>query len=446
MPANRIRITVLVLPLVLALAVAAAGSSARAAVGALVWERPAPIGATGFGSRVADAGDVDGDGKEDVLVAAPVLPYGTVFVLSGADGSTLRTFIGNLPHASPALLQEVRAAGDFDHDGVPDFLLGAGASSDLTSGEAGYIAVVSGRSSCDGLVLSADCEEPANDCVLWRVCGDGPGDTFGDRVANAGDIDGDGVIDVLAGMPGAPFGAPGEARLYSGSDGALLFSAVGLGPQDNLGSAVAGLGDVTGDGVADFAIGAPGVPKKRRPMAGEISVYSGATLTAVRKFKGGPFDMVGTSIASVGLVNGDAIPDFVYGVPGRDRRSVIDAGQTVLVSGKNGKKISKSNGSAAHLLMGMSVVTLGDLDGDGAGDYATGASPTGVGGAFGRVGVYSGDCGCGIFVYDGPEAHDGTGSSVGAADVTGDGRSELVVGMPASTAHPGGVVRVLSLQ
>src|SRR5262245_19615966 len=158
MLANGIR----AIALVITLAAAAAGSPARAAVGGLVWERAAPVGATGFGSRLADAGDVDGDGKEDVLVAAEVLPYGTVFVLSGADGSTLRTFIGNLPHASPALLQEVRSAGDFDHDDVPDFLLGARASSDLASGEAGYIAVVSGRSSCDGLVLSADCEEPAN--------------------------------------------------------------------------------------------------------------------------------------------------------------------------------------------------------------------------------------------------------------------------------------------
>lgn len=428
------------------LAIAAAlGPAARAAAGTLVWERPAPAGATAFGSRVANAGDVDGDDKDDVFVSAGTLPNGTIYVLSGADGATLRTFRGNLS-ASPALLEEAHSAGDFDHDGIPDFLLGARASGDLLDGEVGYFAVISGKLACDGLVLSADCEAPADSCVLLRVCGDAHADTFGDRMANVGDVNGDGVVDILAGIPGAYFAAPGTARLYSGSDGAVLFSVNGLGPQDNLGYAVAGVGDVTGDGVADFAIGAPGVPKKRRPMAGNVLVYSGATFTLVRTFKGRPLDMVGTSIASTGLVDGDAYPDIVYGVPGDDRRSVLDAGLAVLVSGRTGKKLRKVKGSAAHLLMGMSVVPLGDLDGDGAGDFATGASPTGVNGTFGRVGVYSGSCGCGLLIYDGPEAHDGTGSSVGAADVTGDGRSELVVGMPSSSSHPGGIVRVLSLQ
>jgi len=425
---------------------AAGGLPARAAAGALIWEREAPVGAATFGARVAGAGDVDGDGKEDVFVSSGTLPYGTVYVLSGADGSTLRTFIGNLTHAAAALLQEARPAGDFDGDGIPDFLLGARASADAIEGEAGYFEVVSGRPECDGLVLSADCEDPMDECVLLRVCGDGPGDTFGDRLAIVGDVDSDGVPDVLAGLPGPYLAAPGEARLYSGADGDLLFSVSGSGAQDNLGYAVAGVGDITGDGVADFAIGAPGVPKKRKPMAGEITIYSGATHAVVRTFKGKPYDMVGTSVAGLGLVNADTVPDIVYGAPGGDRRGVLDAGQAILVSGKNGKKLRKVNGTAAHLFMGMSVVPVGDLDGDGAGDFATGASPTGVNGAFGRIGVYLGACGCGVLVYDGPEAHDGTGSSVGAADVNGDGSDELVVGMPESAAHPGGIVRVLSLK
>src|SRR4029450_9380424 len=120
----------------------------------------------------------------------------------------------------------------------------------------------------------------------------------------------------------------------------------GLGAQDNLGYAVAGVGDVTGDGVGDFAIGAPGVPKKRRPMARAICVYSGATHELVRTFKGKPYDMVGTSIAGLGLVNGDAVPDIVYGAPGGDRRGVLDAGQGILLSGKHGKKVAKVRGHA----------------------------------------------------------------------------------------------------
>jgi hypothetical protein len=362
------------------------------------------------------------------------------------DGRTLNPLLDAFVYESTFRGGVNVSTGDFNGDGTPDFLLGARASGDLAEGEAGYFEVVSGAPTCDGLVLSADCESPTDECVLLRVCGDAPGDTFGDRLANVGDVNNDGVIDILAGMPGLYLAAPGEARLYSGADGALLFSVIGLGAQDNLGTAVAGVGDVTGDGVGDFAIGAPGVPRKRKPMAGEIAIYSGATHEVVRTFKGKPYDMVGTSVAGLGRVNRDEIPAIVYGVPGGDRRGVLDAGQAVLVSGKNGKKLRAVKGTAAHLFMGMSVVPVGDLDDDGAGDFATGASPTGVGGAFGRVGVYLGDCGCGVLVYDGPEANDGTGTSVGSADVTGDGSNELVVGMPHSTSSPGGIVRVLSLK
>src|SRR5262249_26920496 len=272
--------------------------------------------------------------------------------------------------------------------GKPDFVLGARASNDIAEGEAGYFAIVSSKIECDGLALSADCDEAADECILLRVCGDGPGDAFGDRLANVGDVAGEGVVDILAGLPGPYFAAPGEARLYSGADGARLFSVSGVGAQDNLGYSVAGVGDVTGDGVGDFAIGAPGVPKKRKPMAGAITIYSGATHEVVRTFKGKPYDMVGTSVAGLGLVDGDSVPDIVYGAPGGDRRGVLDAGMAILVSGRNGKKLRKVPGTAAHLNMGMSVIPVGDLDGDGAGDFATGASPTGVGGVFGRVGVY----------------------------------------------------------
>jgi hypothetical protein len=87
--------------------------------------------------------------------------------------------------------------------------------------------------------------------------------------------------------------------------------------------------------------------------------------------------------------------------------------------------------------MGSSVAALGDLDGDGAGDVAAG----GVG-----VGAYSGDCGGGILISDRSEANASGWKTVGAADVTGDGHNELIVGAPYTTAPPGGIVRILELR
>src|SRR4030095_4506355 len=287
------RLCILLLAISLA-GVAFHGLPACAAAGDVVWERAAPEGVGGFGANVEGAGDVDGDGKDDVLVNGSVADQGTirgvVFVLSGADGSTLRTFRGSPPRPFSALLWTTHAAEDFDHDGIPDFLLGSqgvevhgGEGLDI---EAGYLVVVSGKASCDGTVLTGDCSQAANECILLHVCGV-PGEPFGGVTALAGDIDGDGVQDVLAGVPGR---TP-PVRLYSGADGSLLGSVTTDSEYETLGYSVAGLGDITGDGIPDFAAGGRVSSKKhlldRSPVvrsAGVLYVYSGADFSIIRKF------------------------------------------------------------------------------------------------------------------------------------------------------------------
>jgi len=198
------------------------GLPAHAAIGDVVWERVPPEGVVELGATVDGVGDVDGDGKEDVLVSGNVDDQGTLrgvaFVLSGADGSTLRTFHGSYTGIEIAEFIEVHAAGDFDHDDIPDFLLGVSAPSSVAP--RGYLAVVSGKPACDGTILTGDCSQTADACVLLHVCG-AVDEGFGARVALAGDIDGDGVQDILA---RGGQGGIAAVRLYSGADGSVLWS------------------------------------------------------------------------------------------------------------------------------------------------------------------------------------------------------------------------------
>jgi hypothetical protein len=414
------------------------GLPARAAAGDVVWVRVPPEGVVQLGASVDGAGDVDGDGKEDVLASGNVDDQGTLrgvaFVLSGADGSILRTFRGSYTGIEIGEFIEVHGAGDFDHDDIPDFLLGVSSPSSVAP--RGYLAVVSGKAACDGTILTGDCSQTADACVLLRVCG-AAHEGFGSGVAIAGDIDGDAVQDILA--RSAQIGTE-AVRLYSGADGSLLWSETATEPE-HLGYSLAGLGDITGDGIPDFAVGGS---KKNRAI---LYVYSGADFSIVRKFKGQkPFDYLGSSVANAGLVDGDSVPDMVYSVPGRDGGGLTDAGQIVVVSGRTGKKISNARGTSLRGMMGRNVVPLGDVDGDGAGDVGAGALT-------GRAGAYSGDCGCGILVYESPDENNLGTKWVAAADVTGDGRKELIVGSynvtgpgAPNSIFPSGVVRVIKTQ
>src|SRR5262245_30710714 len=144
-------------------------------------------------------------------------------------------------HDGDALGRAVARVGDVDGDAVADFVVGAPAATGAESAP-GYALVISGA---DGV-------------RIHRLLTDGAADLFGWAVAGVGDADGDGVPDVLVGEPGS---APvaGEARLFSGLTGdELLELSSGSGDSwDGFGFAVAGLGDIDGDGHTDFAIGSP---------------------------------------------------------------------------------------------------------------------------------------------------------------------------------------------
>jgi hypothetical protein len=217
-------------------------------------------GGTGerMGRAVDGAGDVDGDGTPDFVVGGDdVVPPARVWVFSGADGSLLHDFAGN-PAGGDGFGESVSRAGDVDGDGHGDVIVGA--PSDDTAGSAAGAAYV--HSGADG-------------SVLHSFFGNAAGDQLGIDVNEGGDFDGDGRADVLVGMVEGPgtFGGTACMQLYSGSDGSLMRQLESGVPNDEFGRAVAALGDIDGDGVTDFIGGAPSGDVKGT-SAGSLHVFS----------------------------------------------------------------------------------------------------------------------------------------------------------------------------
>jgi hypothetical protein len=203
-----------------------------------------------FGYSLASAGDVNGDGSLDIIVGAiGDDPHGqnsgSARVLSGRDGQILYTFDG--PASAAAFGWSVSGAGDVNADGFADVI-----ASSFSQSKPDYAEVYSGA---DGVLLHHFDEFYGG----------------ANTVAGIGDVDEDGFADVMVGPSVAD-----SADVYSGRDGSLLFRPGGE-DREGFGWAVTGVGDVTGDGVPEFAVGAP---NGNWDQTGYVRLYSGRACTA----------------------------------------------------------------------------------------------------------------------------------------------------------------------
>ena len=323
-----------------------------------------------YGWIAMDLGDITGDGVHDLLTTAPFYidaagtPAGKVYVYDGSDGTLLNAITG----PSGAIFgYSATTAGDVNADGVPDYVVGGRNGS--------YAEVYSG----------------ADHSLLLHVDGEG-GDWFGSAVSGAGDVNGDGHADIIVGARFANADSSGAAYLFSGADGTLLWRQDGPTPNAQLGSGTGLVGDVTGDGVPDQVMGA----MNAGPFSGgEAYVFSGVdgsvvyTLTPKVPEDAAVFGQFFASGA--GDYDADGVPDIFVGDYAATVDGVPGTGNAFVYSGADGRRLATFNGREPGAGFGPGRATS-DFTGDGYGDLVIGAWTSSAGSpAGGQLLIISGN-------------------------------------------------------
>lgn len=238
-----------------------------------------------LGTSVAGAGDTNGDGIDDILMGAPSLLFsnrpGRAYLVPGGQavpvpapvsliGTTVQGVAFSGPAAEDFAGYDVAGAGDTNGDGFEDFLIGAPGATD----EAGVAYLVLGRSSSLPAFNLGLLTQPPGFGVAY--IGLESGDRAGELVSGAGDVNGDGLDDILISAPLRDFGfsidvgqvfvilssqtlpSPLDVPLLTVGSTTAGYSWRGQADSDQAGRGLGGRGRFNGDGVEDYAIGAPG--------------------------------------------------------------------------------------------------------------------------------------------------------------------------------------------
>lgn len=468
-----------------------------------------------IGAVVASGGDINGDGIDDILIGTrsnvAFVVYGDAVTASTIDTTTDVTFGGTLlgeifaGEAGSTFGASIAIVGDLNGDGENDFVIGAPTSDDGGAVDTGIAYVV--FDPADGSLpnsISAPANVPDDTgqldlIVAGRLANMSGIDGFtivsenadargGFAVASIGDVNGDGRADLAFGAPQEDIGGTdrGQVSLIFGNDSMTTFGPtvssdpgttfnpaddVLTGPSDGalIGAEIAGLGDINGDGVDDFVLGAPssntaageaiivfGIDDESADFNSDLSLYGTAGNEALGiRIQGAAGDQVGSSIIGGGDFNDDGIDDIIIGAKGDN----ADAGSVIVLFGKaSGDSYDFGNNFVLGTdtlasddgfiisgppmsggLIGSELTVLEDFNGDGINDFALTAEG-GDGGngdvvlVFGSstigdqpIDFLSPDAGSFLVITGGPSGIN-LGRSLASGDVGGSGNSDLIIG------------------
>ena len=321
-----------------------------------------------------------------------------------------------------------RNIGDVDKDGIMDITTSAPTNNEGAV-NAGKIYVYSGKTGK----------------LIWSFVAKDANGQLGMSIEAAGDVNGDGTPDVVAGAPYV-----NKTWVFSGKNGEVLYEWVGQDPKGAFGRGVKGVGDVDGDGFGEVLIGEPyqiwGAPLNSSKIdhAGKAYLYAGKDGTILQTWEGVRIgDGFGTALA------GKTTSDQTLLLIGAPNAGPKNGGQVKVYKGKSTTPFFTIEAdSTGNSLGGMFMSVVGDVDGDQVQDvYASDFTNGALGNATGRIYIHSGATGQCLLELTGEKAGEGFGIGVAdAGDTNQDGHDDLVIGawQHASAAPSGGKVYVYS--
>lgn len=354
------------------------------------------------------------------MIRSHALSLGASLALCQLGAAQTAIFQQTGPNSDVARGQAVAGGADLDGDGFDDLIVSSPGADTSGKTDNGLIQAISGQTGT----------------VLFQRAGDSSTDQFGWSVAIAGDVDNDGVRDVIVGAPFALNASnvrTGMARVLSGASGSTLHTFYGLAADDRFGWSVDGGFDSNQDNFGDVIVGAPDGDTTQLGGCGYVSTFSGANGALLLRVLGSSnFARLGASVAALGDLNGDARRDLAAGAPGHNGRGRVIAWSGASVTGSV-TTLWSVDGSGAGDELGSALAGQFDANGDGLGDVACGARGENAPGATdaGAVKILSGADGSVLRSVSGAQAAEHLGACVAViGNVNNVPGREILAGAP----------------